>query len=99
MKLQEKAKRKTKTFHKTRNDERSLPIYRFTVIVERDEDGVYIARVPSLKGCHTCAETWEELPMRIAEAIEVCLEAMKEKNVPVIDDLPLVGAFQVEVKK
>lgn len=77
----------------------NLPAYRFTVIVERDEDGVYIARVPSLKGCHTCAETWEELPTRVAEAIEVCLAAMGEKNAPVIDDLPLVGAFQVEVKR
>lgn len=84
---------------KTCNDERKLSTYRFTVIVERDEDGIYIARVPSLKGCHTCAEAWEEVPARIAEAIEVCLEAMMEKNSPIIDDLPLVGAFQVEVKK
>jgi len=27
--------------------------YTFTVIVERDEDGFYVAEVPDLKGCYT----------------------------------------------
>ena len=47
---------------------------RFTVIVERDEDGVLVARVPSLKGCHTFANTWDELHERVREAIQLCLE-------------------------
>jgi predicted RNase H-like HicB family nuclease len=31
--------------------------YNFTVIIERDEDGVLIGSVPQLKGCHTQAKS------------------------------------------
>ncbi len=46
----------------------------FNVVIERDEDGFYVASVPALPGCHTQARTLEELDGRIAEAIELCLE-------------------------
>jgi len=46
----------------------------FTILIEKDEDGIYIASVPSLKGCHTQAKTVEELIPRIKEAIELYLE-------------------------
>lgn len=46
----------------------------FTVLIERDEDGIYIAKVPALKGCHTQAFTYEELIPRIKEAVGLCLE-------------------------
>jgi predicted RNase H-like HicB family nuclease len=44
----------------------------FTVIVERDEDGYYVASVPSLTGCHTQARSLDELMQRVQEAIAVC---------------------------
>jgi predicted RNase H-like HicB family nuclease len=44
------------------------------VIVEKDEEGYYIASVPALPGCHTQAESLDELDARIREAIELCLE-------------------------
>ena len=46
----------------------------FTVLIERDEDGIFIAKVPALKGCHTQAATLVELIPRIEEAVELCLE-------------------------
>ena len=46
----------------------------FTVIIEQDEDGIYVASVPELPGCHTQAETLDELNRRIKEAIELYLE-------------------------
>ncbi len=46
----------------------------FNVVIERDEDGFYVASVPALPGCHTQAKTLEELDERITEAIELCLE-------------------------
>ena len=49
--------------------------YEFTVLIEQDEDGIYIGSVPSLKSCYTQAQTLEELFPRIREAIELCLEA------------------------
>ncbi len=44
-------------------------------MVERDEDGVYVASVPELPGCHTQAKTLDELTKRIKEAITAYLEA------------------------
>jgi len=47
---------------------------RFSVIVERDRDGVYVGSVPELPGCHTQAGTVDELMERIREAVELYLE-------------------------
>lgn len=46
----------------------------FDVVVERDEEGYYVASVPSLPGCHTQAKSLDELNRRIREAIELCIE-------------------------
>jgi len=46
----------------------------FNVIIEKDEDGYYVASVPTLRGCHTQAKSLDELMGRIKEAIELCLE-------------------------
>jgi len=48
--------------------------YTFTVLIEQDEDGYYVATVPALKSCYTQAKTLEELYPRIKEVIELCLE-------------------------
>jgi predicted RNase H-like HicB family nuclease len=46
----------------------------FDVVIERDEEGYYIASVPQLPGCHTQARSLDEVTQRIREAVEVCLE-------------------------
>lgn len=46
----------------------------FNVIIEKDEDGFYVANVPSLKGCHTQAKSLDILMKRIKEAIIFCKE-------------------------
>jgi predicted RNase H-like HicB family nuclease len=46
----------------------------FSVVIERDEDGFYVASVPALRGCHTQARSLDVLMKRIQEAIELCLE-------------------------
>ena len=43
-------------------------------LVEMDEDGVYISTVPSIRGCHTQANTVEELMKRTKEIVELMLE-------------------------
>ena len=48
--------------------------YIFTVLIEQDEDGYYVASVPALKSCYTQAKTREELYPRLREVIELCLE-------------------------
>ena len=44
----------------------------FSVTVERDEEGHYVASVPALPGCHTQARSLDKLVERIREAIELC---------------------------
>ena len=48
--------------------------YRFTVLIERDDDGYLVATVPALKSCYTQAKNMEELLPRIKEVIELCLQ-------------------------
>jgi len=63
----------------------------FTVLIEKDEDGYYIASVPGLKSCYTQARTLEELYPRIKEVIELSLEEQTPSN------LQFIGVQQVEV--
>jgi predicted RNase H-like HicB family nuclease len=49
-------------------------IREFNVVIERDEDGYFVASVPALRGCHTQAKSLDVLMKRIREAIELCLE-------------------------
>jgi predicted RNase H-like HicB family nuclease len=67
---------------------------KFAVVVEKDEDGYYVASVPELPGCHTQAKTLDELMRRIGEAIEVYLES---ERVEAAEGVELVGFQFVEV--
>jgi predicted RNase H-like HicB family nuclease len=67
---------------------------KFAVLVEKDEDGYYLASVPELPGCHTQAKTLDELTRRIKEAIEVYLEAEGSKSK---EGIELVGFQFVEI--
>jgi predicted RNase H-like HicB family nuclease len=51
----------------------------FTVIIEQDEEGYFIAEVPELKGCHTQAKSLDTLMERVKEAIQLCLEVYGKK--------------------
>ena len=53
----------------------------FSVIVERDAEGYYVASVPELPGCHTQARSLDKLIVRIREAIELCLEVARDFQV------------------
>ena len=46
----------------------------FSIIIERDEEGYYVATVPELHGCHTQAKSLDTLMKRVREAIDLCLE-------------------------
>ena len=51
-----------------------MKVYDFSVLIEKDEDGYYVATVPALKSCYTQAKTLEELYPRIKEVVELCLD-------------------------
>jgi len=65
----------------------------FTVIIEKDEEGYFIAEVPELKGCHTQAKSLDTLMKRIKEAIQLCLEAYGEEP----PKIHLVGVQKIAI--
>lgn len=50
----------------------------FKVLIEQDEDGLYVASVPELQGCYTQGRTLEEVRKRIKATIELVLESEKD---------------------
>ena len=52
----------------------------FKIIIERDEDGYFVASVPALPGCYTQAKTLPALTERVREAILLCLEVAKTNS-------------------
>jgi predicted RNase H-like HicB family nuclease len=67
---------------------------KYAIIVEKDEDNIYIASVPELPGCHTQAKTLDQLTERVKEAIIAYLEAEGTKSK---EHVELVGFQFVEV--
>jgi len=53
----------------------------FYVVIERDEDGLYVGEVPQLKACYSQGETIDELMKNIREVIEMCLEELDEERI------------------
>jgi predicted RNase H-like HicB family nuclease len=54
----------------------------FSITINRDEDGVWIAECPSIPGCVSQGETREEAIQNVREAIRLCLEVRAEKGMP-----------------
>ena len=55
---------------------------RFTVTLDRDEDGVWVVECPAIPGCVSQGKTKEEALKNIEEAIQLCLEVRAERGVP-----------------
>ncbi len=65
---------------------------RFPVTVYRDEEGWYVAECPTVPGCLTQGRTEEEALENIREAIQACLEARRERGLPLT-----IRSFEVEI--
>lgn len=57
--------------------------YEFTDVIERDEDGIYIATVSALQGCHSWGDTADEALENIKDAIRLHIEARRELGEPI----------------
>jgi predicted RNase H-like HicB family nuclease len=56
---------------------------KFRVLIEQDEDGVYIAEVPTLPGCISQGKTRQEVIQNIKEAITAYVESLQAHNEPI----------------
>ena len=65
---------------------------KFSVTIERDEDGMWVTECPSILGCVSQGATREEALAGIQEAIKLCLEVRAERGLPLT-----IETRQVEV--
>lgn len=56
---------------------------RYRIIVEQDEDGIFVAECPSLPGCISQGKTRKESLENIQDAIKGYIESLKKHNEPV----------------
>jgi predicted RNase H-like HicB family nuclease len=74
-------------------------IYRFPVIIERDELGYFIGKVPSLRSCYTQAKTLTELYERLKEVVALCLEVEEKDFGKKIKQNEFIGMQQLEFSR
>lgn len=65
---------------------------RLPVIIEQDEDSIYIVSCPVFKGCHSYGKTINEALSNIKEVIEMCMEESDAKSLN-----NFVGFREIEV--
>ncbi len=65
---------------------------KFTVTIDRDETGVWVAECPAIPGCVSQGGTKREALKNVREAIELCLEVRAERGLPLT-----IETKQVEV--
>ncbi len=67
--------------------------YNFPVIIEKDEDGFFVADCPELSGCHTQGKTIEEAITNIRDAIKLHLKILKadKEEIPRIHPVSLTS--------
>ncbi|MDN5848216.1 MAG: type II toxin-antitoxin system HicB family antitoxin [Nitrococcus sp.] len=65
---------------------------KFTVTIDRDEDGVWVVECPGIPGCVSQGSTKEQALENIKKAIQLCLEVRAERGLPLT-----VETRQVEV--
>lgn len=56
-------------------------ILNYRVVIEQDEDGVFIASVPSLQGCYTEGDTYEEVVKNIVDVMKLHIKARESYQV------------------
>lgn len=67
-------------------------VLKFTVVFEKAEEGGYIVRVPTLPGCMTQGETFEEAEKMARDAIRAYCASLKKHREPI----PIEGPQIVE---
>jgi predicted RNase H-like HicB family nuclease len=70
--------------------------FRYTVILEREDDGGFHASCPALKGCHTQGDTLDEAVANIREAIAAYLESLRAHGESIPSEDILIKPVEVQ---
>ena len=68
--------------------------YEFTIVIEQDEDGRFLAICPALQGCYTEGETEEEARELIEDAVRLHVQDRLASGEPIYQE---VGATKIRV--
>ena len=68
---------------------------KFTVLIEKNEDRGYTVTVPSLPGCITQGDTWDETITNAKEAIAGHIEALRTLGKQIPMEIPVKVPIKV----
>lgn len=68
--------------------------YEFTVVIEKDEDGRFVAICPALQGCYTEGETEAEASELVKDAIRLHIQDRLSSGEPIYKE---IGSTKVRV--
>ncbi len=69
----------------------------FHILIEQDEDGGYIGKVPELQGCLTQGDTLDELMQNMREAIKLCIEVQEESQITISREPKFLGVQEITI--
>ena len=70
---------------------------RYSVVLQRDDEGNWLVSVPALPGCHTYGKTRDEALQNAREAIEGCIESLRSTGDVIPTEDPPVEIAVVSV--
>jgi len=57
-----------------------MKVYDLQVLIEQDEEGLFVAECPALQGCYAQGETFEKAIGNIKDVIVMCLQEMRQER-------------------
>ena len=57
--------------------------YKYRILIEKDENGIYIASCPALQGCYSQGDTVDEALQNIKDSIQLHIEARQALGEPI----------------
>jgi predicted RNase H-like HicB family nuclease len=73
-------------------DQQQRNIMKLPVTIYQDEEGWYVVECPVIPGCMSQGKTEQEAVENIQEAIQLCLEVRREKDLPLT-----IQSLEVEI--
>ncbi len=52
----------------------------FPILIEQDEDNIFIVSCPNFKGCHSYGKTIDEAISNIKEVIQICVDEVRDSK-------------------
>ncbi|MDQ6756845.1 MAG: type II toxin-antitoxin system HicB family antitoxin [Bacteroidota bacterium] len=70
-----------------------MKTYHLPVVVETDEDGIYIVSCPVFKGCNSYGSTIDEALENLKEVVQMCIDEQ-----PAEEHNKFIGVREMEFK-